>query len=86
MTANAGWYVRREYVVEAMQVTQENMAEVAEWCGGSVETYHSPNGPRPIIQLPGKRGEVNDWITLDKDGETTVNGYIAFAQVYIQVP
>jgi hypothetical protein len=31
-------YFRKPYPVEAMQVTPESMAEVAIWCGGTIES------------------------------------------------
>lgn len=31
-------FARKPFVVEAVQVTEENMAEVAAWCGGEVRT------------------------------------------------
>lgn len=31
-------YARKPFVVEAIQVTADNMAEVAHWCGGEVRT------------------------------------------------
>lgn len=31
-------YVRKQFPVEAVEVTSENMREVAQWCGGKVRT------------------------------------------------
>lgn len=32
------FYIRKPLVVEAVQVTEENLYEVAQWCGGDVKT------------------------------------------------
>lgn len=38
-------YTRKPFQVEAIRVTDKNMDEVAEWCGG---TIHTRNGKRYI--------------------------------------
>lgn len=35
-------YVRRPFEVRGVQVTEENMPQVAEWCNGTIET--TPDG------------------------------------------
>jgi len=76
MTLTTHDYVRKSFSVEAIQVTEENMADVAEWCGGKVLTAsHQPdNGvssrPRMFIKVhvPNARSPrqttafVSDWI------------------------
>lgn len=37
MTINAGSYMRKSFGCEAIQVTVENMHEVAIWCGGLIK-------------------------------------------------
>ncbi len=39
-------YVRKPFYVEAVRVTAENMAEVASWCGGTIE-HQLPTNVRP---------------------------------------
>lgn len=31
-------YIRKPFLIDAVQVTKENMAAVAEWCGGTIMT------------------------------------------------
>lgn len=38
-------YVRKPFEVQAIEVTPENIQEVAKWCGGTIET--DTEGPRP---------------------------------------
>lgn len=41
-------YVRKPFEVDAVEVTEDNMQEVAEWCQGTV--HDIPNG-RPFIKV-----------------------------------
>lgn len=34
-------YVRKSFDVEAVRVTEENIDEVAQWCGGTIEAPHA---------------------------------------------
>jgi len=57
MSITTGKFTRKSFNVEAIQVTAENMAEVAEWCGGSVKDARdlprwSGNTPAWYIQVP----------------------------------
>lgn len=58
-------YLTKQRKVEAVQVTKENMAEVAEWCGGTIyrgeSTWIAANWHRPQNQRQ-KEGHVGDWI------------------------
>ena len=64
-------YARRPFYVDAIQVTEENMEEVAEWCMGNIQVtekgegeeeryikvrVHRPNTERQTMAYPG------DWI------------------------
>lgn len=60
-------YVRREFPVKAVQVTPENMEEVAEWCGGTIVTPEA--GQKHIFSEIGnamnerqKKAYVGDWV------------------------
>jgi len=53
MSIITGKFSRKTFNVEAIQVTVENMQEVAEWCGGSVKGYDSVHdSPHVYIQVP----------------------------------
>ena len=43
MTIQPKRFVRNPLYAEAIQVTAENMAEVAEWCKGEIETLSKPS-------------------------------------------
>lgn len=67
---------RKAFSVQAVQVTRENMKEVAEWCGGSIETKVTPtrNGQRTEkyvkvdVQKPLNEKQtqafISDWVLL----------------------
>jgi hypothetical protein len=66
-------FVRRQFEVEAVQVTRQNMADVAEWCGGRI-IQAVPKGKTAAvdcikIRVLGAISErhtqafVNDWVT-----------------------
>lgn len=44
-------YARKTFYVEAVEVTEENMAEVAEWCGGAVRTEGPVDKPTSFIKV-----------------------------------
>lgn len=37
-------YVRKPFLADAIQVTAENMEELAQWCGGSIQTEKRGHG------------------------------------------
>jgi glutamine amidotransferase PdxT len=44
-------YIRRPFIVQAVEVSEENMAQVAAWCGGEVRTSdESKDGEEPNLQ------------------------------------
>lgn len=53
MTLITNAYGRKPFTVDAVQVTEENFEEVAEWCGGEIRTNET-SGQRKII-VPVKR-------------------------------
>lgn len=67
-------YARKPFYIDAVQVTEENMAEVAEWCGG---TQREANGPeaahikikvhRPFTPRQTK-AFVGDWVLKSETG------------------
>lgn len=65
-------FKRRPFPVEGVQVTEENIQEVAEWCGGDVrrtvtETYIKVKTHRPLNEKQ-KRAYVSDWVLKAKTG------------------
>ena len=65
-------YSRKSFDVQAVQVTKENLAEIAEWCGG--ERHHREThffaGPQSFIVVPVRKPSnprqtmafIGDWI------------------------
>jgi hypothetical protein len=47
-------YMRIPFYVDAVRVTEENMAEVAEWAGGNVlqSNVHPDQRPHPYERAP----------------------------------
>jgi hypothetical protein len=60
-------YCRKPFEIEAVQVTLENMAAVAEWCGGSVITEETSKFVKVNVTKPLNdrltRAFVGDWVT-----------------------
>lgn len=66
-------YVRKPFEVEAVEVTQENLHEVAQWCGGTIETdTEGPRGDQEFVKVQVKRplsdrqtrAYPGDWVLL----------------------
>lgn len=63
-------YVRRSYSVQAIQVSYENIYEIAAWCGGVVTNDRKPRidmrgcVPRP----PRMFANVGDWVLRSEKG------------------
>jgi hypothetical protein len=65
-------FVRKPFVVEGVEVTAENLEEVAAWCGGEVRTSSGRRGYRvqQYLKVPVKnplndrqtRAYVGDWV------------------------
>lgn len=51
MTITTKTYTRKPFTVDAIQVTDENMAEIAEWCSGEVQSITKTNGTRPYVKV-----------------------------------
>lgn len=73
MTIETKTFVRRPFKVEAVQVNEENMTEVAKWCNGTVRTdsdgkrfikvyVHRPLSERQTTAF------TDDWILYAKTG------------------
>lgn len=66
-------FVRRPFYIDAVQVTEENIEEVAKWCGGDVRTnsdarkyikvrVHRPFGDRQTQAF------IGDWVLYSVSG------------------
>lgn len=76
-------YMRKPFFVEAVEVTAENIAEVAQWCHGSLRQSAGPGGRRPqkYIKVNVKRpltprqtmAYVGDWVVTASD--QTIRGF-----------
>lgn len=63
-----GTYERKTFRVQAIRVTHENAAELAEWCGGELKDADLPAVNSACIIVPAARrnthkARVGDWIT-----------------------
>lgn len=72
-------FVRKPFYVDGIRVTKENMAEVAEWCNGTLkETEPKVKGKRPSpfieveVHRPAndrqRRAFVGDWVLQAENG------------------
>lgn len=69
-------YNRKPFTVEAVQVTVDNMAEVAEWCGGEVIVEQNDGRLSQYIYVPvnkaiserQKKAYGHDWILKGRGG------------------
>lgn len=44
-------YVRKPFYIQAVRVTESNMDEIAQWCGGEVEVRQSSTDEKPIAHV-----------------------------------
>jgi len=84
---------RKPFSVEAVQVTRENMKDVAEWCGGKVDTKTTPtkNGTKreKFVKVPTTKpmnekqtqAFVTDWVLLS-DKKFKVYTHRAFVHTF----
>lgn len=66
-------FMRKPFSVEAVEVTEENMTEVATWCRGQLRKSAGPSGRRPqqYIKVNVKRA-LNDRQTMAYVGDWVV--------------
>ena len=66
-------YTRKTFDVDAVQVTAENMAEVAEWCSGKLgqddkdQAFIKVKIHRPLSERQ-TRAYVGDWVLFAQNG------------------
>lgn len=77
-------YVRKPFYVEAVQVTAENLEQVAEWAKGEIRRAQGPNGE-------GEQSYIKVWVQRPLDERQTmafVGDWILYAgtgfKVYTQ--
>ena len=83
-------YERKAFAVEAVQVTEGNMADVAEWCGGSIEESPEkykrdgrdhyvkvPISVPPTMQFQERHGMalIDDWVVFGQFGARGGEGW-----------
>ena len=71
-------YIRRTFSVGAVQVTEANMHEVANWCGGRVQISKNPKTEQPekhvkvFVQRPLNPSQsmafVGNWVAFGASG------------------
>lgn len=65
-------YVRKPFMIEAVQVTDENILEVSQWCEG--EIHNEPKGPYIRVDVKNPltprqtKAFVGDWVLASKRG------------------
>lgn len=48
-------YARKPFLVDTVEVTAENMEEVAKWCGGKIDSIERGNRTIKFIKVPVSR-------------------------------
>lgn len=75
MTVQIQEFVRKQFKTNGVQVTEENIHEVAKWCNGEVKTALNGHG-KPFIEVNvknpindrQKQAFVGDWVLHNKSG------------------
>jgi hypothetical protein len=78
MTLKTEKYVRKAFAVDAVQVTEQNMRQVAQWCGGEIKRlprwearagtkFISVNVAKPISERQ-TQAFVGDWVLSSNTG------------------
>ena len=91
MTIRPAKYARTPFLVEAIQVTEENMAEVTAWCEGVIRTTHVD---KPYIKVDAYKplhtrqsmAFVGDWVLMTDSGVKvyTAKGFEASFVPYVE--
>lgn len=71
-TMNITQATRKTFTVDAVQITEENMQEVAEWCGGRVRTLNGSTFIKVKVTNPmtdrQTQGFIGDWVLYSGKG------------------
>lgn len=74
-------FARKPFSVEAIQVTEKNLEDVADWCGGEIRTQHVSGGDKRYIKVRvhhpisdrQTRAYIGDWVTRSASGHKVYN-------------
>lgn len=83
-------YVRKPLFVDVIQVTEENFAEVAQWCQG--EIHDDPSGRYIFVRVHSQRNPrqnkayVGDWILYTERGYKVYTTKAFFASFELVEP
>lgn len=81
-------YQRKTFDVQAVQVTIENMEEVADWCKGTIESVSRTRQGNPYIKVPVRNSQntdlafVHDWVVMNPAGNFQVYKKRSFLGVF----
>lgn len=74
---------RRSPRVDAVRVTEENVRQVAEWCGGTAYSMLTPHVWLTNGFGDGLRAYAGDWVVRNKEGEFGVANHEVFMAEYV---
>jgi len=76
---------KKPVVIEARQITENNLEEIEAWCGGSIKGDSLPRNLRLIV-IPtregGRRALIGDWVIKGVAGEFYPCRPASFADIY----
>lgn len=83
-------YVRKPFYVDGVQVTEENLDDVAKWCKGRVKTSPNPKDKNRYIKVDVSNpinnrqttAFVGDWVLYSETGGFKVYTQQAFARSF----
>jgi hypothetical protein len=75
-------FIRKPVIVEARQITRDNIYELAKWCGGYANVIQVD--PDIVIRKSKntERGWIGDWIIKDVEDEFYTCGSTVFEESY----
>jgi hypothetical protein len=79
MSLNIQDYERKPFPVKAVQVTEENMAEVKEWCKGTLVNFNGNQGRGSYIAVPAYRA------LNERQTQAHVTDYVVFTNNQFKV-
>lgn len=84
MTIQTQTYTRKPFEVEAVQVTEDNQAEISEWCKGELVEFDSTSHIMvPMANGRSKPAFVGDWILWSRNNYRVYNP-VAFENSFEQ--
>ena len=87
---NTEKYIRKQFEVQAVQVTEENLESVAKWCNGTIETEGDLPGTKRFIRVNVKhplnarqtRAYLGDWVLKAETGGFKIYNQVAFEKSF----